>query len=257
MRRALRLEMTPSRTFAALTVLAITTVGCLAPTGEESDDSQAAVTQAPQKRHLFVVRTKGFIAPITNATLGSLGGSVADAALYAFSSATNAQFSENPRDGSKTSGDYRLWAQVFLDVKCVGNKVTMELTDADTDAGYEGPLKAGFDPLSTLSNAGGRFSYQARGRPHPAAEPAFQAIASRESNTIWYSVKGHVTCDAQAEATLHLDQVTTTKFPSFRLWVTQHSGFGRAGSEELIVDRKQGNFSELWSLPPPPGTPPL
>jgi hypothetical protein len=241
----------------AVTIFGTVIAGCAAPTDEDVGDSNSAVTQAPRRRHLFVVRTKGFIAPITNATLGTLGGTIADAGMYALSSATNAQFSEDPPDGGRESGQYRLWAQVFLDVQCVGTNVTMKLTDADTDAGYEGPLKAEFDRLQTRSNEEGRFSYQAQGRPHPAAEPGFQLIKERQSNTIWYNVKGNVTCDADAEATLHLEKVTTTKFPSFRLWVTQHSGVGRTGAEKLIIDRKQGNFSELWSLPQPPILPAL
>lgn len=234
-------------------VLTTAVFGCAAPVEEDVGDGAAAQTQgnAPRQRHLYVVRTKGFIAPITNETLGSLGGRLADAGLFAFSSVTNAQFSEDPRDGSSSSGQYRLWAQVFLDVQCVGTTVQMALTDPNTDAGFEGPLRARFDPLKTDFTTGGRFSFQAQGRPHPAAEPPFQAIKSRANSTIWYKVEGHVTCDRNAEATLHLDGVTTTKFPSFRLWVTEHSG-GREGSEALVVDRAQGSFSELWSLPAPP-----
>lgn len=240
--------------FNLLAAVMITTfLGCAAPSEEQTEDGPAALAggNAPRQSHLYVIRTKGFIAPITNETLGSLGGRLADAGLYAFSSVTNQQFSENPRDGSSSSGQYRLWAQVFLDIKCAGTTVTMQLTDPATDAGYEGPLRARFDPLKTDYTTDGKFAFQAQGRPHPAAEPPFQAIASRNNNTIWYKVQGHVTCDRNAEATLHLDGVTTTKFPSFRLWVTEYSG-GREGAEQLVVDRPQGNFSELWSLPAPP-----
>jgi hypothetical protein len=239
------------KSFAAVAITAL--LGCAAEASEDVDNDSAAQTanNAPRGRHLYVVRTKGFIAPITNETLGSLGGTFADAAMYAFSSVTNAQFSENPQSGDTTSGQYRLWAQVFLDVQCVGTKVTLQLTDPNTDAGFEGPLRARFDPLKTDFTTDGKFAFQAQGRPHPAAEPPFQAIKSRTNNTIWYKIGGHVTCDANAEATLHLDGVTTTKFPSFRLWVTEHSN-GREGAEALVVDRAQGNFSELWSLPAPP-----
>ena len=204
-----------------------------------------------RQRHLFVIRTKGFIAPITNETLGSLGGTVADAALYTFSAATNASFSEDPQDGSSTTNQYRLWAQVYLDVQCVGSTTQMQLTDAASDAGYEGPLKAEVDPLQTDYTTGGRFAFQAQGRPNKYAEPPFQAIQRRSNNTIWYKVEGGVRCDGNGNASLDLSNVTTTKFPSFRLWSTQQSG-GRSAGEKRLVDRAQGNFSELWSLPAAP-----
>ena len=136
------------RWFGGLVAAVVTTAlfGCAAPTEEDTDDGSAAQTaaNAPRKRHLFIIRTKGFIAPITSGTVGSLGGTVADAALSAFSSLTNAQFSEDPKDGSSTSGQYRLWAEVELDVKCVGNAVELELLNPKTDAGFEGPLRARF-----------------------------------------------------------------------------------------------------------------
>jgi len=204
-----------------------------------------------RQRHLFIIRTKGFIAPITNETLGDLGSRAANAALYTFSIATNANFSENPPNDSRDSGQYRLFAQVYLDVTCNGSSPSMQLTDPDTDAGYEGPLKAGVDTLQTDYFADGRFAFQAQGRPHPAAEPAFQAIKRRTNNTIWYKVGGSVTCDGYGNATLNLGNAITTKFPSFRLWVTQSSN-GQLRGTDLVVDRPQGNFSELWFLPAPP-----
>ncbi len=205
----------------------------------------------PRRSHLFVVRSKGFIAPISNDRIGSVGGTIADAALYAFAKATNLNFSENPTNGSSSSGQFRLWAQVFLDVTCDGSAASLKLTDPDTDAGYEGPLKAETDPLKTDFYPTGAFAYQAQGRPASAAEPAFQAVHARTNSTIWYKVQGRVICNDYGGATLHFDAVTTTKFPSFRLWVTQLSD-GRDGKEALIVDRGQGNFSELWSLPAAP-----
>jgi hypothetical protein len=229
----------------------VTLVGC-ATSAEEEESTGDAVTEsnAPRRAHLFVIRTKGFIAPITN--VGDVGSVTGNIALKAFAVATNASFSEDPKDGyGPTDTGYRLWAELQLDVRCVGSTVTMTVEKAGTDAGYEGPLKAEFDPLRFATTRGGKFYYQARGRPHPAAKPAFDAVASRTNTTIWYEVSGNVTCDADADATLHLDQPVTTPFPSFRLWVTQHSG-GREGAEALIVDRPQGAFSELWSLPDPP-----
>jgi hypothetical protein len=232
-----------------------TLIGCATTSAEEEESTADAVTQvdAPRRAHLFVIRTKGFIARITD--VGDVGSVAGNIALQAFSIATNASFSEDPKDGhGPTDTGYRLWAELQLDVRCVGGTVTMTVDKSGTDAGYEGPLKAERDPLRVATTKGGKFYYQARGRPHPAAKPAFDAVASRTNTTIWYEVSGTVTCDENADATLHLDPPVTTPFPSFRLWVTQHSG-GREGAEALIVDQPQGALSELWSLPDPP-TPP-
>jgi hypothetical protein len=37
---------------------------------------------------------------------------------------------------------------------------------------------------------------------------------------IWYSVRGHVACDSNAEASIVLDEITNTRFPSLRIWET-------------------------------------
>ena len=229
---------------------------------ENTDSSQGAATTGPEHHHTFVVQTKGFIAPITGDTLGSLPGSfltpgfVKNAALYAFSAATNLTFSENPPDGTQESGQYRLWAQVHVDVRCTGSSIVLTVPETHTDAGYEGPLRAGYDPLVTLSSRAGEFYFQAKGRPHVAAEPPFQAIQRRDTNTIWYTVRGRVTCDAQGDATLRIadGDVVTTTFPSFRLWTSKSTDDG-AVATNLSIDRAQGNFSDLWYLPEPAESP--
>jgi hypothetical protein len=224
-----------------------------------SDDAtNDALSSAPRKAHVFFVQTKGFIAPIASDRIGDLGNPVSDVLLRAFVVATNATFSENPQDGDgpAKTGQYRLWAQVALSLECVGKNVQdVTIADAQTDAGYEGPLKAVTDPLAVRSWPDGRFYFQARGRPAPAAEPAFEVIHPRASSTIWYVVAGHVTCDAAAQASVVFDEVTTTAFPSFRLWLTHKSGFDPEPPPQRVVDRAQGNFSELWSLPAPPKGP--
>jgi hypothetical protein len=235
----------------------VTLVACTTSTSEEEASTGDAVTDAnaPRRAHLFVIRTKGFIAPISN--IGSVGSTTGDIALAAFARATNEAFSEDPQDGyGPTDRGYRLWAELQLDVRCVGAAVTMSVAKSGTDAGYEGPLKAEFDPLRVRTTSGGRFYYQARGRPHPAAKPGFDLVADRKNTTIWYVVSGSVSCDANAEATLHLDEPVTTPFPSFRLWVRQYAN-GTESREDLIVNRPQGALSELWSLPDPPAVPRL
>ena len=239
--------------FALLGLFVIT--GCAAAPADGGDASTEAVTAAPTRHHLFVVRTKGFIAPIAASREGDLGDPITNGALHVFAGVTNHQFGENPPDGARTSAQYRLWAQVALDVTCVGTHATMKLSFEDSDAGYEGPLKARFDPLVVRSTPDGKFYFQARGAPALAAEPAFQAIALRTRSTIWYTVRGHVACDAAADATLALGEVQTTKFPSFRLWATKHSGGGHPAVEQRLIDRAQGDFDELWRLDAPPAPP--
>ncbi len=242
------------RAFAFLGLFVMT--GCAAAPADGTDQSAEAVTHAPTRHHLFVVRTKGFIAPISASSEGRLGGDpIANEALHLFAGLTNRQFSENPPDGARTSAQYRLWAQVALDVTCVGPHATMKLSFEDSDAGYEGPLKARFDPLVVRSTPDGKFYLQARGAPALAAEPVFQAIALRTHSTIWYTVRGHVACDQAADATLALGDVQTTKFPSFRLWATKHSGGGHHPVEQRLIDRAQGDFDELWRLDAPPAPP--
>jgi len=212
------------------------------------------------QEHDFIVQTKGFIAEIYSDTTGSLTGSflhpaaIKNLALKDLAVVTNAMFSEDPADGTQASGHYRLWAQMGLHVKCVGNSVSsMRMTDHQTDAGYEGPFKAGFEPLATSITQDGRFYFLARGWPHWAAAPAFDAVEYRKNTHIWYTVEGAITCN-NGDATINIPDasVVTTAFPSFRLWTSKSTGGQSVYSESKIIDRPQGDFSELWHLPTPP-----
>ncbi len=235
------------RNLLALGLLGV--MACAVPAGEETDEGSAA--QTASRHFTFVVHTKGFIAPITD--VGAFDNMFLNPGLHAFAVATNHHFNENPQDGLRTTGQYRLWAQVKLDVTCTGSKVQMKLTDPDTDAGWEGPVQAVTDPLLTKSTPGGKFWFQAAGRPAPIAEPAFQAVAARDSSTIWYEVEGSVICSESGDASLKMHPVTTA-FPSFRLWTEKHTGNGTP-REVLVIDRPKGPFVELWKLPRPPAPP--
>jgi len=215
--------------------------------------------QPPSMEHDFVIQTKGFINVIYKEDVGTLTGTLLNPAwkknlaLKDLAVATNAMFSEDPQDGTQASGHYRLWAQMGLHVKCDGSTVTMRMTDHETDAGYEGPLKAGFEPLATSVTPDGRFYFLARGWPHWAAAPAFNAVEWRTRTTIWYTVEGVVTCN-NGDATIQVpdSSVVTTAFPSFRLWTSKSTNGQTVYSEQKIIDRPQGTFSELWNLPAAP-----
>jgi len=229
-------------------------------TGATGSSSPKTAPTPVTQEHDFTVQTKGFIAEIFQETTGSLPGSflypaaIKNLALKDLAVATNAMFSEDPSDGTQASGHYRLWAQMGLHVKCVGNSVSsMRMTDHQTDAGYEGPLKAGFEPLATSITQDGRFYFLARGWPHWAAAPAFDAVQYRKNTHIWYTVEGAITCN-NGDATINIPDVSvvTTAFPSFRLWTSKSTGGQSVYSESKIIDRPQGDFSELWDLPTPP-----
>jgi hypothetical protein len=246
--------MLTRRALAFAAVFVLSASGCASPT-DDDDTSDTSALGAPvvTKKHTLVVRTKGFIAPIARDEIGALENPVANGALQAFAAATNQQFSEDPQDESRETGQYRLWAQVVLSVVCTGTKVSMVLGNPDSDAGYEGPLKAVVEPLITRSTPQGAFFFQARGRPHPAAEPVFQGIQRRSTSTIWYEVHGRVTCDAAGDAKVKFSPVVTTAFPSFRLWLSKSTvGSAATSSEVRLIDRPQSYFSELWRLPPAP-----
>jgi hypothetical protein len=208
----------------------------------DSAEAEAAVSRT----HTFTVESKSYIAPISNAMVGSLGPLI-DPQLHLFAAATNFGFSENPTTGAKALEQYRIWGHVELKVTCVGTSATMSLRNPATDAGFEGPLKGEIDPIQT-SASGTAFSYQVGGRPHILTEPGFLAVFPRFNRTIWYRVNGHVACDAASQATLTIDSVVNTKFPSVRIWAKRTTVGGASVPEAQIFQRVQGKFTELWFL---------
>jgi hypothetical protein len=218
---------------------------------EEVLDDEPVPAVVPAHDHIFFIEAKSFIRVITSDMVGSFGDAFEDFNLGLLAAATNAQFSEEPATGERTAAQFRVWAHVRLDVICTGTTPLLTLLEPSTDVGFEGPLQGELDPLQFRSTTSGAFAFQAAGRPNAIAEPAFLAVHPRVNRTIWYSVSGHVVCDDNAEASIVLDQVTNTNFPSLRIWST-HITRGQILPETLIVDRAQGQFTELWSLPTPP-----
>jgi hypothetical protein len=218
---------------------------------EEVLDDEPAPALAPRHDHIFFIEAKSFIRPIASDMIGSFGDPIADFSLGLLASATNAQFSEDPTTGAQAAAQFRVWAHVRLDVICTGSTPELTLLEPASDVGFEGPLEGELDPLHFRSTTFGTFAFQAAGRPHALAEPAFLAVHPRTNRTIWYSVKGHVVCDSDARASIVLDEVTNTRFPSLRIW-SEHVERGQIGPETLIFDIAQGKFTELWSLPAPP-----
>jgi hypothetical protein len=232
--------------------------GCVgsheAATTEDQDveDAAALVTRTST----FTLQAKSFIAPIADNMVGSFG-SLVDDDLFALAGATNLAFSENPPDGAQSSGQFRVWANVKVEVTCSGNSVTStRIVDHRTDVGFEGPLKGELDAIQSRSSLVGSgevgrnlalFSFQASGRPHILAEPAFLLIKNRTNRTIWYRVSGQVSCNASAEAFLQINTVNNTNFPSLRVWASRASG-GVTLPESLIYQEAQGLFTELWFL---------
>jgi hypothetical protein len=213
----------------------------------EIEEAEAAVRP---RAHLFMVEAKSFIAPIASSMVGTLGDPITDAALNALAVATNASFSENPTTGAHSAGQFRVWAHVELDVICDGTRATMMLANPLTDVGFEGPLKGELDSISA-SATGSSFSFQAAGRPHQFVEPTFQAVYPRTNRTIWYRVDGHVACDQNSEAFITVDSVTSTDFPSVRVFASRITG-GVVLPEAQIFEWRQGKFTELWFLLPKP-----
>ena len=227
-------------------------VGCGAP-GEDAGETDGALS-APVRDHVFDVNAKSYIAFIPSNQIGSFGNIFSDAALATLVAATNTAYSEDPQTGNPDAEQYRVFGSVRLNVRCTGTTVQMTLSALSTDGGFEGPFRAEVVPLKVRSTVNGTFGFLARGKPNPAVEPAFQSIHARTNSDIWYAVSGHVTCDAAAQAGLFIDKVTSTNFPSVRVWATHASG-GRTDAEALLASRAQGKFTGLWSLETPPVSP--
>lgn len=216
---------------------------------DETGETADAIT--PIRDHVFDINAKSYIAFIPSTEVGSFGNIFSDAALATLVAATNAAYSEDPLTGNPDAEQYRVFGSVRLKVRCTGTTVQMTLTGLSTAGGFEGPFRAEVLPLNARFTEDGTFGFLAQGKPNPAVEPAFQAIHARSNTIIWYSVSGHVTCDEAAQAGLFIDDVTSTNFPSVRVWAT-HASEGRTDAEALLASRAQGKFTGLWSLETPP-----
>lgn len=148
-------------------------------------------------------------------------------------------------------GRYRLYSEQTLRVVCQdGQMMTVIPSPMDTDVGQECflPSRGCITPPPlivtgvTLRRTGPDsfgFAWTGKGRPHAAAEPAFQAICPRTSRFIWHAVSGSVRCGPGGVATVGL-QLTGSRFPT-------HAAFVNGVARARIP---QGTLSMLWDRHP-------
>lgn len=166
--------------------------------------------------------------------------------LAALAAATDAAYSENPLTDAMDRR-YRLFSQCAFQVTCQGGRLVSVIpSPLRTDVGMEGPLTP--PPLIasgvTVSRDahGFAFAWIGKGRPHPAAEPAFTLVCDRTSVYIWHTISGRVDCRGpRPRVTLLI--LRGSQFPSHRAFVN--------GAIHTTIP--QGVFSNLWV--PAPGDP--
>lgn len=197
------------------------------------------------------VVVKSFIAPIGTRigipapclTLLPSAALACQLRLAGLARVTDAAFSENPRNDKKDKG-YRLFSERTFTVTCQDGSLVRVVSSAlDTDAGKEGPLQP--PPLITSSIIARRvgpstfaFGWFAKGRPHAAAEPAFQLVAPRTSVFIWHTIGGVIDCSGpRIRVTIGLSD---SRFPSDRVFV----------NNRVVTSSRQGLFSDLWTADP-------
>lgn len=204
--------------------------------------------QATPVTRSFKIVVKSFIMPIgsrAGATSCMIGSD--DDALALFATAIDAVTSENPPTDLKDKV-YRLYSTRTITVTCLEGRLTsFSATPLDTDVGLECFIKPACltpPPIIVMSNAAGPsgvssidFSWRVKGKPHPWAEPAFQAVCDRDSVFIWHEVAGRIECTASGPS-MALVTVAGSRFPSHRVWV---NGVVPPG---LFIP--QGVFSNLW-----------
>jgi hypothetical protein len=91
------------------------------------------------------------------------------------------------------------------------------------------------------------YYYVISGRPNPAAEPSFVAVAGRTQPDIWHRLVVELWCDDEGDLQIRYSG-TRSAFPSVRVWIYENGN-------KLINTVKtgvQGPFSALWSLAPVP-----
>jgi hypothetical protein len=181
--------------------------------------------------------------PRVGATICSVFDPTSQTKLTALAAATDVTFHENPTTSAQDLV-YRLFTRQVFTVTCENGRIvsvtpaTVTLTTITTDVGHEGPLVP--PPIilsaitSTLSGGVFTFSWFAEGRPHLAAEPAFQVVCPRISRFIWHTLDGRLSCSgAGVTATARIDG---SHFSSHRLFIN--------GVPTSSIP--QGMFSNLW-----------
>jgi hypothetical protein len=156
---------------------------------------------------------------------------------------------ENPADGAKASGNYRLWSNLAADIGCVDNKIAAwDFKPVETGFGKEfwvistsgevGPLQVSPGASGKKANDRITFSYRMRGQPNEMANKTMRAVKPRTCTFIWHEVSGSVVCRDNkpvVEASLR-----GSAFPSHRLWV-------QGGKVKEIAE---GPFIKLWECDP-------
>ena len=173
--------------------------------------------------------------------------------LNAFATTTDAQFQEDPRNSAKDK-HYRLFSSCRFTVVFENGKILAAspgIPELDTDVGTE-PPSGGLQPAPlvvshvSVSPTGGSsvtFTWTAKGRPHPLAEPPFQAIKPRTSVFIWHIINGRI--DISSGAPITTVSITGSAFPSHRAFVN---------GLPVFPEIKQGPFSNLWVADPADNT---
>jgi hypothetical protein len=160
------------------------------------------------------------------------------------------KFGEDPADGTRQTGNFRLLSQLKIDANCDGRKVSdWTIRPVETDFGKEfyfistsGDLGK---PLNANPSATGKMpvdkvtlSYRVRGQPNAAGTALMSLVKARTCRYIWHEVSAILTCKGSK-----LDvaaSLTGSAFPSHKLWVQ--------GS--VAKHLTQGPFRSLWKCDP-------
>lgn len=157
---------------------------------------------------------------------------------------------ENPADGTKTSGDFRLWSQVLVDARCDGDLVSnWQFKPVEKDFGSEFvifatsgdlakplavvPSSQGSEPMDSIS-----FNWRLRGQPNSAGVAVMNAVKPRTCSYIWHQVAGTLSC--RSGQPIVRANIIGSQFPSHRLWV----------QGQKVADVQQGPFKKLWQCSP-------
>jgi outer membrane protein OmpA-like peptidoglycan-associated protein len=169
----------------------------------------------------------------------------ATARLAVLARATDVAFSENPRTDVKDKA-YRLFSARTFRITCQNGKISSVVPSGlDIDAGEECLPGRAFclqPPALITSGISSRlsgpstfsFSWTAKGKPHPTAEPTFQVVCPRTSVFIWHTVVGQIDCSGPTIKVTA--KVVGSQFPSHRVFVN-------GGIRSTVP---QGVFSNLW-----------
>ncbi len=180
------------------------------------------------------------------ATACSLVDPTSQLRLGALAAATQgATGAENPFTDAKDKV-YRLFSSQTFTVTCLdGRLVSVIPSVIDTDVGLEclpstslcltpSPIVIVRASAAPSGPSTFDFSWTAKGRPHPAAEPGFQLVCPRASFFIWHAVEGRITCNSSGISVAI--SLRGSQFPSHRVFV----------SGRLRATVPQGVFSNLW-----------